>query len=109
MRKRNFIEYLYKLTFSFTINDIQTQAQYVWAYDRCEIVRTYHARPALFPPFTFLISMVRCVQWCWRKVCKKRSANRKIHDEDSTYFSKSIKSLLKLIMIFRNDSPQRTH
>ncbi|CAF4042150.1 unnamed protein product, partial [Adineta steineri] len=54
--------------FSFTINDIQTQAHYVWAYDRCEIIRIYHARPALFPPITFLISIVRLFRWCWRKL-----------------------------------------
>ncbi|CAF1580497.1 unnamed protein product, partial [Adineta steineri] len=59
--------------FSFTINDIQTQARYVWAYDRCDIIRTYHARPALFPPFTFLISIMQCFQWCWKKLYRNRN------------------------------------
>ncbi|CAF1081158.1 unnamed protein product [Adineta ricciae] len=53
--------------FSFKINDVQTQARYVWAYDRCDIIRTYHARPALFPPFTFLISSLHVGY----RLCKK--------------------------------------
>ncbi|CAF4039243.1 unnamed protein product [Adineta steineri] len=53
-----------------TINDIETQAQYIWAYDRCTLIRDYYTRPALFPPFTFLISMAQFCQWCWRK-CKR--------------------------------------
>ncbi|CAF0986922.1 unnamed protein product [Adineta steineri] len=57
----------------FTINDIQTQARYVWAYDRCDIIRTYYARPALFPPFTFLISIMQCFQWCWKKLYRNRN------------------------------------
>ncbi|CAF1306706.1 unnamed protein product [Adineta steineri] len=74
--------------FSFTINDIQTQAHYVWAYDRCEIIRIYHARPALFPPFTFLISIVRLFRWCWRKLNKDHYANRMFDEEHSHCFSK---------------------
>ncbi|CAF4172624.1 unnamed protein product, partial [Adineta steineri] len=59
--------------FSFTINDIQTQARYVWVYDRCDIIRTYYARLVLFPPFTFLISIMQCFQWCWRKLYRNRN------------------------------------
>ncbi|CAF3741642.1 unnamed protein product [Adineta steineri] len=72
--------------FSFTINDIQTQARYVWAYDRCDIIRTYHARPALFPPFTFLISIMQCCRWCWRKLHRNRYANKIFREEQSQCF-----------------------
>ncbi|CAF4200861.1 unnamed protein product, partial [Adineta steineri] len=72
--------------FSFTINDIQTQARYVWAYDRCDIIRTYYARPALFPPFTFLISIMQCFQWCWRKLHRNRYANKMHYEEQSQCF-----------------------
>ncbi|CAF1030938.1 unnamed protein product [Adineta steineri] len=68
----------------FTINDIQTQARYVWAYDRCDIIRTYYTRPALFPPFTFLISIMQCFQWCWRKLYRNRNGK----EEQSQCFSK---------------------
>ncbi|CAF1203398.1 unnamed protein product [Adineta steineri] len=72
--------------FSFTINDIQTQARYIWAYDRCDIIRTYHARPALFPPFTFLISIMQCFQWCWRILHRIRNANKMPYEEQSQCF-----------------------
>lgn len=45
------------------MNDIQTQAHCVWAYDRCDIIRIYHDRPPLFPPFTFLFLIIR---WFYR-------------------------------------------
>ncbi|UJR20243.1 hypothetical protein I4U23_023374 [Adineta vaga] len=72
--------------FSFTINDVQTQARYVWAYDRYEIIRTYYSRPALFPPFTFLISMVQCCQWWGEKIYHNRCTNKNSYDEPSQCF-----------------------
>ncbi len=56
-----------KENFSFTITNVQDQAQYIWAYDRCALIRDYYARPALFPPFTFLISIGDFCRWCWKK------------------------------------------
>ncbi|CAF2055998.1 unnamed protein product [Rotaria magnacalcarata] len=72
--------------FSFTITDIQTQARYIWAYDRCNIIRTYTARPALFPPFTFLISIVEFFQWCWKIVYRNCLAKTKFHENESKCF-----------------------
>ncbi|UJR19306.1 hypothetical protein I4U23_022435, partial [Adineta vaga] len=53
--------------FNFTITNIQEQARYIWAYDRCGLVRDYYGRPALFPPLTFLISLVDFGKWCLSK------------------------------------------
>ncbi|CAF3196042.1 unnamed protein product [Rotaria socialis] len=72
--------------FSFTITDIQTQARYIWAYDRCDIIQTYTARPALFPPFTFLISIVEFFQWCWQIIYRNCLAKTKFHDYQSKCF-----------------------
>ncbi|CAF1106690.1 unnamed protein product [Rotaria sordida] len=72
--------------FSFTITDIQTQARYIWAYDCCDIIRNYHARPALFPPFTFLISIVQWCQWCLRMFYRNCSSRKKSHREPSRCF-----------------------
>ncbi|CAF1146199.1 unnamed protein product [Adineta steineri] len=72
--------------FSFTINDIQTQARYVWAYDCCDIIRTYYARSALFPRFTFLISIMQCFQWCWRKLHRNRNGKQMHYEEQSQCF-----------------------
>ncbi|CAF3490813.1 unnamed protein product [Rotaria sp. Silwood2] len=49
----------------FTTAHVHEQANYVWAYDRCAFIRDYYARPALFPPFTFLITIVQLCRWYW--------------------------------------------
>ncbi|CAF0997725.1 unnamed protein product [Adineta steineri] len=51
--------------FSNTINDVQTHANHVWAYDRCALIRDYYNRPALFPPLTFLVSIYQFCDWWW--------------------------------------------
>ncbi|CAF4043372.1 unnamed protein product, partial [Adineta steineri] len=51
-----------------TITKVQDKAQYIWAYDRCGLVRDYYGRPALFPPFTFLISFAELCRWCWQMI-----------------------------------------
>ncbi|CAF1085373.1 unnamed protein product [Adineta steineri] len=51
-----------------TITKVQDRAQYIWAYDRCGLVRDYYGRPALFPPFTFLISFAELCRWCWQMI-----------------------------------------
>ncbi|CAF4624196.1 unnamed protein product, partial [Rotaria sp. Silwood2] len=51
--------------FTFTTAHVHEQANYVWAYDRCAFIRDYYARPALFPPFTFLITIVQLCRWYW--------------------------------------------
>jgi hypothetical protein len=60
-----------RIDFSFTIDNVQEQAKFIWAYDRCALIRDYYARPALFPPFTFLVSLVDICRWCWEK-CRQR-------------------------------------
>ncbi|UJR18510.1 hypothetical protein I4U23_005417 [Adineta vaga] len=63
--------------FSFTINNVQEQANYIWAYDRCGLVRDYYGRPELFPPFTFLISLFEICRWCYRKLrCRNKTHTR---------------------------------
>ncbi|CAF4188176.1 unnamed protein product [Adineta steineri] len=47
---------------------VQEKAQYIWAYDRCGFVRDYYGRPALFPPFTFLVSFGDFCRWCWQMI-----------------------------------------
>ncbi|CAF1399809.1 unnamed protein product [Rotaria sordida] len=73
--------------FSFTINDIQAQARYIWAYARCDIIRNYYARPALFPPFTIIISFAQLCRWCWLKCCRNHSFDETDDDESSQYFA----------------------
>ncbi|CAF3545898.1 unnamed protein product [Rotaria socialis] len=62
--------------FSNTINDVQTQAYHIWAYDRCAFIRDFYFQPPLFPPFRFLIWMVEFLRWWWHK-CKNDDKNTK--------------------------------
>ncbi|CAF4060359.1 unnamed protein product [Adineta steineri] len=79
-------QFFISISLNFTINDIQTHARYVWAYDRCDIIRTYYARPALFPPFTFLISIMQYCRWCWRKLHRNRNGKKMHYEEQSQCF-----------------------
>ncbi|CAF3605241.1 unnamed protein product [Adineta steineri] len=78
---------------SFTIGNVQEKAQYIWAYDRCGLVRDYYGRPALFPPFTFLISLAEFCRWCRRQRHhtneKKKRYFKMIPADDSPNLDKS--------------------
>ena len=94
--------WLYIFSYSFTINDVQTQARYVWAYDRCDIIRTYHARPALFPPFTFFISALHFGYRLWKKLYRICFRRGEPYKDQSQCFSKEYFTLRSMFTFTRS-------
>ncbi len=68
----------------------------------------------MFPPFTFIILIIQCCQWCWIRFYKNRQANQNNSQEPPQYFSKFGLSTLEINeficcseMIPMNDSIDR--
>ena len=49
--------------FSFTTTQIQDKTNYIWAYDRCVLIRIYYNRLGLFHPLTLIIIFIRRCRW----------------------------------------------
>ncbi|XP_076026101.1 transient receptor potential cation channel subfamily M member 2-like isoform X2 [Genypterus blacodes] len=50
--------------FNFTFQEVQDNTDTIWKFQRHELIKEYHSRPAAPPPFILLIHVYRFVKWC---------------------------------------------
>jgi len=84
------------LDFSFTFEQVQTQTDLVWRYERYSIIRQYFDRPALFPPLIIITHFIELIKLIIRHLPRKNSRYMKIRRAKA--FSKLIKKVFILIL-----------
>lgn len=71
------LKYYFNCLFSFTINEVQDKNEYIWRYQRYELIREYFEKPLFaFPP----LSLLAYIAW-FIKIIRFRSAAFRIFSE----------------------------
>jgi len=62
-------DFFFKTWFSFTINDVQAKSEYLWRYQRYELIREYFEKPPLaYPPLSLIGYLLLLLQYIF---CRK--------------------------------------